>query len=133
MMERSITVGSPSVLEVDGPLFPYKVVFEDDGETGYFYALDRSRPSDTQILDAVSIYDVAQMPAASKRVTVAVRWSKAGTRAALLLNDRPEAVFDFASKRGYARSNFPATSPWSLDGHAWSDSAMTGLGDQAGA
>jgi hypothetical protein len=126
-MERTFKIGSSTILEADGPVSPYKVVFEDEGETGFFYALDTSRPQDRQILDAVSIYDVAHWPDRTKPVTVRIRWSGDGNRAALFLNAEPQAVFDFAAKRGYARSNFPATSRWSAAGHAWSDSAMVGF------
>ena len=126
-MERSLKVGTPTVLEVDGGVPPYKVVFEDDGQTGYFYALDVSRPQESQILDAVSIYDGAKVVDRSKPVTVKVRWSRDGKKAALLLNAEPQAVFDFATKREYARSNFPDTSSWSAGGHAWSDSALVGF------
>ena len=126
-MERTLKVGTPTVLEVDGPVPPYKVVFEDDGQTGYFYALDVSRAQESQILDAVSIYDAARIADRSHPVTVKVRWSRDGKKAALLLNAEPQAVFDFAAKRGYARSNSPTASRWSLAGHAWSDSALVGF------
>ncbi len=126
-MERTLKVGTPTVLEVDGPVPPHKVAFEDDGQTGYFYALDVSRPQESQILDAVSVYDATQIAHRSKPVTVRVRWSRDATKAALFLNAEPQAVFDFAAKRGYARSNFPATSQWSAAGHAWSDSALVGF------
>ena len=126
-MERILKIGTPTVLEVESPVPPYKVVFEDDGETGYFYALDLSQPPDSQILDAMNIYDVAHMANRPQRRTIRVQWSRDGQRAALLLNDQPQAVFDFAGKRGYARSNFPATSRWSAAGHAWSASAMVGF------
>jgi len=126
-MERSLKVGTPTVIEVDGAVPPNKVAFEDDGQTGYFYALDVSRPPESQILDGVSIYDVARVAHRSKPVTVGVRWSRDGKKAALLLNGEPQAVFDFAARRAYARSNFPATSRWSAAGHAWSDSALVGF------
>jgi len=127
VMERTLMIGTPTVLEVDAPIAPYKVVFEDDGETGYFYAVDMSRPQESQILDAVSIYSVADVTRRSKAATVRVRWSRDGKRAALFLNSEPQAVFDFGAKRGYARSNFPSTSTWSVAGHAWSDSAIVGF------
>ncbi len=125
-MERTLKVGTPTVLELDGPVPPNKVVFQDDGEAAYFYAVDTSRPQGSQILDAVSIYEVARITDRSKPATVGIRWSRDGEKAALLLGAQPQAVFDFATKRAYARSNFPSTSSWSAAGHAWSDSAMVG-------
>ena len=44
-------------------------------------------------------------------------------RVALLMNGRAEAVFDFAAKRAFCRSNFPVASEWSPLGHAWDDHA----------
>src|SRR5690242_18756416 len=41
----------------DAPVGSYSVVFEDDGETGYFYAVER-RGDQPHILDAVQIYAV---------------------------------------------------------------------------
>jgi hypothetical protein len=44
-------------------------------------------------------------------------------KAVVVLNRRPQAVFDFAARRGYSRSNFPAPAQgWS--GHAWDDAAI---------
>ena len=57
-VQQTLKQGTATVLEVPGPLQPYKVVFEDDGETAYFYALDLSRPADAQIADAIHVYDV---------------------------------------------------------------------------
>jgi hypothetical protein len=42
----------------------------------------------------------------------------------LLLNGRPHAVFAFAGKRAFCRSNFPPASGWSPSGHAWDDHAV---------
>ena len=55
---------------------------------------------------------------------VQIIWSETQERVALLLNGRPHAVFDFVAKRGYCRSNFPAASSWSKDGHGWEDEAV---------
>lgn len=42
----------------DSLTHPHSAFFEDDGETGYFYALDLNR-SENMILDALHIYNVA--------------------------------------------------------------------------
>jgi hypothetical protein len=42
----------------DSPVTSYSAVFEDDGETGYFYAYDRAAGDDDPILDA---WDDARM------------------------------------------------------------------------
>lgn len=33
-------VGSPTIIDEDSPDKPFAAVFEDDGDTGYFYAVD---------------------------------------------------------------------------------------------
>lgn len=102
----------------------YAVVFEDDGTTGYFYALDTSR-SDQQILDAMHIYNADNVTDKSKVSIAKIRWSESGNQAALLINDYPHAVFDFSGKRGYCRTGFPPPSEsWSADGHEWDDKAL---------
>ncbi len=128
-LERSFRRGTPIVLESPGPRGPNKVVFEDDGETGYFYALDLSRPEQSQIVDAIAIYAVATVQRAAKADTVRVQWAADGGKAALFLNGRAEAVFDFDQKRGYARSAspMPAGSPWPRSDHSWDNRALVGI------
>ena len=102
----------------------FAVVFEDDGATGYFYALDTAN-EDQMILDAVHIYNVENVADRDKSSTARVIWSASEEQAALLINDYPHAVFDFAAKRGYCRTGFPPPSPnWSSEGHEWDDAAM---------
>ena len=128
-MERSFTAGTPTVLESAGPRAPNKVVFEDDGETGYFYALDLSRPEDSQIVDAIGVYNVKTPRAGSKPQGIRLQWTADGGKVALFLNGRAEAVFDFDHKRGYARSGspMPGISPWPRSNHSWDDEALAGI------
>src|SRR5690606_36714734 len=58
--ETQFTVGAETVLESGSPENSFMVVFEDDGDTGYFYGLDRSRDGNL-ILDALHIYNVANV------------------------------------------------------------------------
>jgi hypothetical protein len=126
-MEQTFTVGSEAVIEAPAPTGPYMVVFEDDGDTGYFYAVDTSRDHDDQVLDATAIYNVEAVTDRHKPATFTIRWAAGTDRAALFVNGHAHAVFDFASRRGYSRLNFPATSRWSTQGHAWDEQALTGI------
>ena len=81
-------------------------MFEDDGETGYFYGLDPSR-GEQPILDALLVYNVEAVSDRDRPSTLQVAWSTSGEQAALLINSFPHAVFDFAARRGYCRSGFP--------------------------
>ena len=88
------------------------------------------------IVDAMYVYavsDLEQHPNSELDAfvpcDVEIVWSAAQDRAALLLNGRPHAVFDFAGKRGFCRSNFPPGSGWSASGHAWDDHAADFIAD----
>jgi len=120
--EQEIRVGEPTVLERASPTPPFAVVFEDDGDTGYFYALDTSREGNP-IVDALHIYNVAGVTDRHLPSTVQIIWSADDRKAALLINGYPHAVFDFAARRGYCRGGFPPPAPdsWTKHGHEWDD------------
>jgi hypothetical protein len=116
--------GEPVVLEGASPAGRYTTVFEDDGETGYFYAVDLEWPAESPIVDALGVYNVDQVPGRVRLVEVG--WSDDGTKAMLRLDQHPVAVYDFAARRGWCRSGFPprTTSGWTSFGHAWEDEAL---------
>jgi hypothetical protein len=104
-----LLVGKPLVIEASSPHSNFAAVFEDDGDTGYFYALDPASEKNP-ILNALQIYNVSNVTDGSKPSEVVIGWSVDGRKVALLINSHPHAVFDFASKRGYCRTGFPAPS-----------------------
>jgi len=121
---RNIWVGEPGHVQGNAPEGRYSAVFEDDGETGYFYALDLGA-AEQPIQNAVQIYNVARVSDKHLPSEVKIGWSQDNAKVALLINDYPHAVFDFASKRGFCRSGFPPpahSSGWS--GHVWSDDSL---------
>ena len=110
---------------IDGPS-PYTqfaVVFEDDGETGYFYGLDTTR-ADNPILDALHIYNVNNVTDKDIPSNLEIVWSTDGLKSALVINLYPHAVFNFESKRGYCRTGFPPPETWSTEGHEWDNKAL---------
>jgi len=124
--EGTICVGQEITIASASPITKYAVVFEDDGETGYFYALDTSQEN-SPILDASHIYNVSNVVDKDKPSLVQIVWSEDGLKAALWINDYPHAVFDFAAKRGYCRTNFPdfrSSNEWSSFSKEWSDAAL---------
>ncbi len=126
--EETITVGEAVVVEGPSPRSHYRAVFEDDGETGYFYGLDFSR-EDQPIVDARHIYNVEQVSDRSTPSVVQIVWSEDGLKAALLINEYPHAVIDFAARRAYCRSAFPPPDEkWSQHDAAWDDDAMDVFG-----
>ena len=131
MEEHTFQPGDKSFAAEDSSKGQYSAVFEDDGETGYFYAVDLTRP-DKMILDAVHIYNVGTVVDKDRPSTLAIVWSEDGLKCALLINDYAHAAFDFAERRGFCRTNFP-NSPnreegcWSQPDHRWSDDAVAWL------
>jgi hypothetical protein len=112
-MDTHFFPGKRTWLASDSPLSSFSGVFEDDGDTAYFYAYDRAT-SDQPILDAVHIYDVANVVDQDKQSKASITWSPDGLKAGLLINERLFALLDFDTRKAYSRSNFPPP------GGAWS-------------
>ena len=118
-MAETLQVGTEFWFAWDAPAGPYSVVFEDDQQTGYLYAYDRSL-DEQPILDAVHIYNVDAVVDRDIPSSVDVIWSRNGTCAALYLNHWPHAVFDFEGRIGFCRTNFPELGKGWDRGH-WSE------------
>ena len=122
--QETIIIGQENTVFGDSHQERFSTVFEDDGETGYFYALDAEK-SDNQICDAVHIYNVSDVVDKDIPSKVEIIWSKDGLKSALLINDFAHAVFDFSAKRGYCRTNFPLSNKtWTKFEHEWTDEAL---------
>ncbi|HZY71562.1 MAG TPA: DUF2251 domain-containing protein [Edaphobacter sp.] len=136
MQSLSFTPGN-AFLASDSPAVPWTVVFEDEGVAGYFYACDRSQEKhEHSILDAMLIYNVSALSKSdaelnrptSERIA-AIEWSRDGMQAVLYLDGAAQALFDFASHRGYCRMDFPnfmaeQGDTWRKSTHAWSDEML---------
>ncbi len=87
------------------------VVFEDNCETGYFYAVDRN--NDLKVLDGLHIYNVANVTDKHKPSTLKILWTEDESTAFLSINNYYHAMFDFRNKAGYCRNGFPeANNSW---------------------
>ncbi|WP_241576366.1 DUF2251 domain-containing protein [Rosenbergiella collisarenosi] len=122
-VQAELVVGKPQVIESLAPAGTFAAVFEDDGNTGYFYALDESIAGNP-IVDAVHIYNAEDISDGHIPSNVQIGWSEDSQKCVLLINGYPHGVFDFVGKNGYCRSGFPPPTnhEWSLSGHEWSDS-----------
>jgi hypothetical protein len=110
-IEAAFTVGQDTYLDSVSPSNTYAVVFEDNLETGYFYAAN-TKPS-LRILDALHIYNVADVVDKEKPCNIKIVWSDDGLIASLLINNYCHAIFDFEKRAGYCRNGFPDTgSDW---------------------
>jgi hypothetical protein len=124
--EAQLFVGRASVIEGKSPDNDFLAVFEDDEDTGYFYAVDTSAAGNP-IQDAVHIYNVRAVMGRDKPSSVKIGWSTDSKKAVLLINDYPHAIFDFEAQRGYCRTAFPSpdsSSNWRKHGHEWTDDAV---------
>lgn len=117
-------------LSSNSPAVPWTVVFEDEGNAGYFYACDRSQQTqEASILDAMLVYNVSSLTQPGNERLAAVEWSRDGLQAVLYLDGSAQALVDFAARRGHCRMDFPnflgATHDgWEKSSHAWSDAAL---------
>ncbi|WP_158178121.1 DUF2251 domain-containing protein [Pseudomonas viridiflava] len=123
--EHELNVGQALVVEAPAQEGTFVMVFEDDGDTGYCYALDTGS-QDNPIQDALHIYNVADVTDGAKPSNIKIGWSLDHGKAVLLINDYPHAIVDFQAKQGYCRTGFPppADNGWSVAGHEWDDAAL---------
>lgn len=125
-VEGLVRGGVKCTLESDSPDAARGVVFEDDGSTGYFYARDYSMPQHL-FVDALHIYAVEGVTDRDRPSTMKIIWTRDFDAAALLINQRPHAVFHFGQRCGYAQDPFPAADPRTGWRHARIESTIKGL------
>lgn len=92
----------------------FGVVFEDNGSTGYFYAINKDNGG-MDILDALHIYNVKDVIDKEKVCEAEFMWSEDGLKSALMVNGYCHAIFDFKQKAGFCRNAFPEAN------HKWSE------------
>lgn len=105
-----IQPGRQDVVESQSSSRPFMTVFEDDGETGYFYALDLTRERGNQIVDAVQIYLVPEEPGEVNNRVLRILWSPDGDKSALEFDGAMRAVFDFPGRLACSLSEAPPSS-----------------------
>ena len=122
--KETFRVGQPLVVDADSPIGRYATVFEDDGETGCFYAVDTDVEDGNPVQDALLVYVAADVTDAELPSTLEIGWSQDGLKALLLINDTPHAAFDFERRQGWCLSGRPETAvakSWSKASRQWSD------------
>ena len=123
-------VGRDAVLSADAPSGRFSAVFEDDGETAYFYGLDpdaKEAASRSPIVDALHIYDVDAMLQREDPYSVEIRWAEGRNRVGLFIDGECHAVFDFDEKRAVCQSGFPPASGAFTSSHEWDDELTAGF------
>jgi hypothetical protein len=104
-IEETFVVGEDTYFQSSSIKGNHAVFFEDDEQTGYFYAAE-TEPS-FQVLDALHIYNVIDVIDKAKPSKAQICWTDDGLKAALLINNYCHAAFDFSRKAGYSRNGFP--------------------------
>ena len=162
MHERTLYLGCDSsehrpgdkcVLESWFEGTPYGIIFEDDGDTGYFYAAHEAQG----IFDALHIYNVHDIADRDIPSTISLLWDETFDLAALEINgygggpheihtdnplkkpllerpcntlygfhgERIHAVFDFIARAGHCRNAFPAAwGDWLRESNRLLDDAL---------
>ena len=122
--KETFQVGRPLVVDADSPVGRYATVFEDDGDTGCFYAVDTDVEDGNPVQDALLVYEVADVIDADLASTLEIGWSSDGLKALLLINDAPHAAFEFEKRQGWCVLGLPESAiamGWSEAGHQWAD------------
>jgi len=113
MQERQWTPGEDLFVESFSPESPYGVVFEDDGQTAYLYAVEKDKEGESlRVLDALHIRETGGELAESQGDTqkpskLQIVWSRDWMKSALVIDGLCHALFDFIAHGGYNINEFP--------------------------
>jgi hypothetical protein len=108
MAEKVFTRGENFLVESNSPENKFGVVFEDDGETGYFYGVQTDAGTgELTVLDALHIYELQKGHRKHDPSKLLIIWSKDWLKCALVLDDHCHAIFDFENHGGYNINEFP--------------------------
>jgi hypothetical protein len=112
LKNEEIKIGDGCFIQSEAAEHALVVVFEDDKETGYFYAAEKDATGSLSILDMLFVYDAQQVSAQEKKAKLSILWSTDWQRCGLILNNTCHAVFDFQNKAGYNITGFPPPVLW---------------------
>lgn len=101
------------------------VMFEDNGETGYFYAMDLNH-LEQPVVDSLYVYGVDAIENREQPRQFQLCWDETGTMGFLVINGYPHAVFDFERLIGYNHSKFPMPEITSFWSHQEIDDKLVG-------
>ena len=117
MQEKQWVPGEDLFIESFAPENHNGVVFEDDGESAYFYAVERDGDGPgLRILDALHIHqsELPEVPEAADPTDIAptarpllIVWSRDWMKCALIIDGYAHALFDFEAQGGYNINEFP--------------------------
>lgn len=107
LREQDFVPGEDTFIECLADMNSNGVVFEDNTETGFFYAIEKDSASgEMRVLDALHIYNAEDITDKQKRA-LKIIWSKSWQQCALVIDTYCYALFDFEGHGGYNRNEFP--------------------------
>jgi hypothetical protein len=130
MQEQDWVPGQDLFIESFSPESRYGVVFEDDGEAAYFYAVEKdSEGTGVRVLDALHIHESGdEKDAAAKPSPLKIVWSRDWMKCALVIDGYCHALFDFEAHGGYNINEFPPPNDfWSKGERKLSDELIQRL------
>jgi hypothetical protein len=108
MQEKPFEKGATTFIESYSPENNFGVIFEDDRETGYFYAVEVDQDKkEPRILDGLHIYEADASRTEKKISSLVIVWSKDWLKSALVIDGLCHAVYDFEKQAGYNINEFP--------------------------
>ena len=104
----------------------YGVIFEDDGQGGYVYAI---KEDGSKILDALKLYDQGDAEKISEGDLLKILWHPRLKKVGVMYHGKIQAIFDIAKKESCCRTGFPLPNPsWCKSkNHCWDDNALSGF------
>ncbi len=105
-LQAQLIVGEEQVIKSLAPEGMLAAVLEDDGRTGYFYALDESLEGNP-ILDAVHIYNVEDISDAHIPSDVKIGWSEDSQKCVLLINGYSACSVRFRGEKWVLQKRIP--------------------------
>ncbi|MBO9199891.1 MULTISPECIES: DUF2251 domain-containing protein [Niastella] len=107
LREQVYIAGEATFIDCTNDINKFAVVFEDDTDTGYFYAYALDAEGRQLVLDALHIYNIEEVPVEQRKGIIRIIWSKDWQCCALVINNYCHAIFDFKNQGGYCRNEFP--------------------------
>ncbi|HEY4109250.1 DUF2251 domain-containing protein [Puia sp.] len=121
MQDAIWTAGEGLFIESFAPENAYGVVFEDDGDAAFFYAVEKNN-DELRILDALHIHEMDEEAEPLPPAQLKIIWSRDWLKCALVIDDHVHALFDFEAHGGYNINEFPPPNDfWTKDGRLLSD------------
>ena len=119
MQDREWVPGEDFFLESFSPENSFGVVFEDDGDAAYFYAVERNaegtgkegssegQETGMVVLDALHIHERDEEDEVEEKKRILIIWSRDWLKCALVIDARCHALFDFEAHGGHNINEFP--------------------------